>query len=286
VVGNERIREFDLDGELLLDLAPADGDAEVLHHDVFRRNGRTWALTARLVEEQGVSYIIDGVYGFERDGALRVDWDLTTIATPSGGGGVGAVYWTDRWPDAADWAHVNGLFVDHDEDFLLSLHTFSTVLRIEGDLDDPAFGTPVWVLDGTPDPAPWPSTFDVSDPDGLTDDDVFGSQHHPSLLPDGDLLMFDNGEAFTSEARALRLALDPDAGAAEIRGSWPIGQICPVEGGAYLGSTGNLLATCALRATFHEIAESDGDIVSTTTVGCPGGALLLVPRAIPVDLGR
>jgi hypothetical protein len=285
VVDQDRVREYTLDGTLVKELIAGDqGSAEVLHHDVFRRDGRTFVLNARIQEVGGVDYIVDGLSGFEPDGTLFADWDLSEIATVSGEGGVGAVYWTDLWPDAEDWSHANGLYVDADGDWIVSLHTFSTVLRIEGDPADPAFGTPVWVLDGS-GTSPWPSDFVVTDPDGLTDDEVFGHQHHPSLLPDGSMQLFDNGDQIVDPARVLRLGLDEGAGEAQIRGSWPLGEICPIEGSAYVLSDGTLLATCGLQASYSRIRPEDGDILGTTTAVCEGGTPLpVLPRAIPIPL--
>jgi hypothetical protein len=276
------VREFALDGTLVREIVPDDPD-QLLHHDVFRREGRTWALSARVETIDGQDWIVDGVAGFDADGTQWLDWSLGDLATPSGSGGIGLVYWADDYPNALDWAHTNGLWVAEDGDFVISLHSFSTVLRIEGDPADPAFGAPVWSLDGS-GRGPFASTFAVVDPDGITDDDVFGHQHHPTLVGDDGLRLFDNGDLISGNARGLELGLDPAAGEAAITGSWPLGEICPIEGGVFPLSNGDPLLTCAVHARFTEVDRGSGEVVSSTTATCAGAtAVGLLPRAIPLD---
>jgi hypothetical protein len=283
VVDGTSLREFSLDGRLLLDLSYGDAATQVLHHDVFRRNGRTFALTARLQDVSGVTYIVDGAAGFESDGTLLYDWDLSQLLEPSGPNAIGAVYWQRRWPDALDWAHANGLYVDEDGDLLLSLHSFSTVLRIEGDPLNPAFGTPVWALASEPT-APFGQDLALTDPDDLTDDELYGHQHHPQLLPDGTLQLFDNGEDVTDEARVLQLGLDLQSGEAPVRGSYPIGVVCPIEGSGFFRPDGELVAACTWRGAFYELDPTSGEVLGSTRVSCPGTTgFTWVPRAIPVD---
>jgi hypothetical protein len=276
-----RLREFSLAGELLLDLETD----RVVHHDVFRRDGRTFTLTAHLQEREGTTYIVDGVDAYDPDGSLVFRWDLSEVAEPAGSGGIGAIYWAPMFAGAADWAHANGIHVAEDGDFVLSLHSFSAVVRFTGDPEDPAFGAPEWVLDGGGG-SPWPSTFAVVDPAGRTADDTYGHQHHPTLVGDGDLQIFDNGDEPSGEARGLRLALDEEAGTAEIVGSWPIPAICPIEGAVFAQSDGTLLLTCALRSTFYAVDPATAEILGSTTATCADRPtdLAVLPRAIPVDL--
>jgi hypothetical protein len=289
VVDNRFVREFDLDGALLREHAPAATPAiadQLVHHDAFRRNGVTYALRARLEAVGAETWLVDGVLAWDDAGDLLFDWDLTALGpTPSGEGAFGGVYWADRLPAALDWAHANGIHVDERGDFVISLHEHSTVMAIAGDPGAPDFGTPRWVLAGEAGDGPWPSDFGVVDPDGRTDDLVFGHQHHPSLLADGSLLLFDNGEDLADEARLLQLALDPAAGEASVRGSWPLGQVCPIEGGAFETSDGALLGTCGLRTSYSVLDRATGEVRGRTTARCerPAG-LPLIPRAIPVDL--
>ncbi|MEQ1571118.1 MAG: aryl-sulfate sulfotransferase [Myxococcota bacterium] len=282
VLDRHWVREFALDGAQVAELGPTP---EVIHHDVFRRDGYTWVLNARPQTVDGTTYVVDGFYRFDPEGEIDVDWELSQIATPSGPGGIGGVYWGISFPGAQEWAHSNGLWVTEDHDLVWSMHTFSTVVRLEGDPSDPAFGTPEWVLDGS-GTSPWASTFSVVDPSGVTDDDGFGHQHHPTLEPDGTLRLFDNGESLTDVARALELSLDPGAGTATITGSWSLpGAVCPIEGAAFRLPDGDLLVTCALTSTYYRIAAADGEILGSTRATCEGtSGFNPLPRAIPVDL--
>jgi hypothetical protein len=284
IVDERLVREFAMDGRLLQEIPYGDDTTYVMHHDVFRRNGRTFAVTARLQDVGDAQYIVDGVVAFESDGTLLYEWDVSQLAEPSGPGALGGVYWGDRWPGALAWAHLNGLYVDTDGDLIVSLHGFSTVLRVEGDPDDPAFGTPVWSL-APPETGPLEPDLVLTDPEGRTDDEIFGHQHHPHLLPDGTLQIFDNGEAVTDEARVLQLGLDLEAREAPVRGSFPLGTVCPIEGGAFVREGGQLVATCALRGTYYELAVEDGAVLGETRVTCASSSgFTVIPRAIPVKI--
>lgn len=281
-----RVREWSADGALLGEWVPEDPD-QLAHHDAVRRDGVTYALRARRQLVDGVEVMVDGVLAFDADGPLW-DWDLASLAEPTNGGAFGDLYWLVRFPDAVDWAHANGLEVLPDGDFVVSTHTFSTVLRIEGDPDDPAFGAPVWALTTQPD-GPFGADLDVADPRDLTPDDSFGHQHHPSFPSPGVLRLFDNGDALGDPARVLELAVTDDG--AEIVGSWPLrsragaARTCPIEGGAFDLSTGDLVASCAVELSFDVIARGGGETRSSTRVQCraPVGVQLL-PRPIPVEL--
>lgn len=82
------------------------------------------------------------------------------------------------YPDALDWTHGNSLHYDPVDDTLVaSMHNVAGVVKM--DLD----GTVVWEAGG---PTP---TLTLSG----SADTAFEDQHNPYTLPNGNLLMFDNG---------------------------------------------------------------------------------------------
>ncbi len=158
-----------------------------------------------------------------------------------------------------------------------------TVLKIAGDPLAPDFGQVRWVLPGSP-VSPWWDAGDMVLTSDVTDDLTFEGQHHPSILPDGRMLLFDN-ERSPGESRTLVLDLDPVEGTADIVESWELGRLCPIQGSAFPLENGNVLATCASSTTFYELAPGVPEPVRTINPRCSGGFFFgYVPRAIPISL--
>lgn len=284
IVNRSRVRTFGLDGALRVDAVKgAGGFDKFVHHDVFGRGGYLYVLNADTYDVNDVDYILDGVYVFDGAGQVVDEWELASVVTPSGGSGFFGGYWGGTFPGGIDWAHGNGLYVDAAGDWLVSLFELDAIVKVDRDPLSAGFGQLAWVLAGD-GPTAWPSDFAITDPDALTDDDTFGHQHHPSLLPDGTLMMLDNERV--GEARILQLGLDAGAGTAAIRGSYPIGEVCPFEGAAYPLDNGHLLATCAQTRQLIEVDPATGEVVHTLTPGCaiPLDAGALLARGIPVRL--
>ena len=81
--------------------------------------------------------------------------------------------------DAHDYAHMNSLFVDDDGNWIVSSRGMAQILKI-----DRATGDVIWKLGGAQNQF----TF-INDPFG-----GFCGQHTASILDDGHLLLFDNGQ--------------------------------------------------------------------------------------------
>lgn len=98
-------------------------------------------------------------------------------------------------PDGlGDFDHPNSLDIDHDGDLIVSWRNIGEVSKI-----DPHTGQFVWRLGGPQNQF----TF-VNDPLG-----GFGGQHFARVLPNGDLLLYDNGWTHTpNETRAAEYRLD------------------------------------------------------------------------------
>lgn len=287
VLDRAYLRELDLAGELLLQVTANGGTLErPLHHDVFRRGGYTYALNAH-AETYGAdpaAYVTDGIYVLDAAGELVATWDLDGFVTPSGDNPLAAGYWNRPFPDAIDWSHANGLYVEEGTlDLYVSFYMLDTVLKMVGDPLSPRFGEVEWVLPGSP-VSPWWGAGDFTIASDATDDLTFEGQHNPSILPDGRLLLFDN-ERHPDTSRALTLSLDPASGTATIDESWELDRLCPIQGSVFPLANGNVIATCASGTRFYELAPGVPEPVRTIAPYCAQGFFFgYVPRAIPISL--
>jgi hypothetical protein len=114
-------------------------------------------------------------------------------------------------PSAADYAHINAIFLapDGTGDLIASFRHFSSVFRIATqDHDGYAAGDIVWKLGGRD------SSFD------FPDDPLGGpcAQHAASILPNGNVLLYDNGSGGLSDHLCVNQA-DPQ-GATLNRDPW------------------------------------------------------------------
>jgi len=160
-----------------------------------------------LASKDGASTIQDHVLELDQDtGAVQNDWDLATVLDPTRTAYIDPEQWA---PGVGDWLHANGLaYSKQDESIIVSgRHQGVAKLRRDGAL--------VWLLaphEGWQAPqtdklltavdatlTPYEESVqlgneaagDASAPD-------FGwafGQHSPALLPNGDLLLFDNGSS-------------------------------------------------------------------------------------------
>ncbi|HEU0021823.1 MAG TPA: aryl-sulfate sulfotransferase, partial [Dehalococcoidia bacterium] len=98
-----------------------------------------------------------------------------------------------------DWTHSNSIWVAEDGSYIVSVRHLNQVIAIAPDLQ-----SVLWRLGGPG------SDFSFPDPN-----DQFYFQHSAKLLPNGNLLLFDNGNARPEDeggqySRALELELDFD----------------------------------------------------------------------------
>jgi hypothetical protein len=274
------LRRFSPQGELLFEadtqLLGLDG---ALHHDLFREGEQLYVLFASVHEFGAERYVLDGVYVLDATrGEHLATWELADLVVPDSLHGSSG-YWDLRFPNADDWSHANGLFVDDTLGVWISWYQLDAITRIDGDPASPTFGVLQLAVAGDAR-SPW-TELAVTDPAALTDDDTFSRPHHPRLLGPGRLSLFDNEHEGPS--RVLELQLDEEAGTAEIAGSWPLPSSCPVEGAAFVLSNGNWLATCPAQHAVVEIEASTAEIVRTMPISCGPLTEGFMPKGIPVD---
>ncbi len=253
--------EVDLMGRPLLEIEP-EALPERVHHDVFRRDGRTYVLYQEAVTHAGANYLLDGFYVY--DGGLRVaDWRLFDVYQPDS---------EPPGPFPIDHSHGNAIWVDEVGDVLLSFRHLSTVAKVDG-LDRPTFGELQWRLAGSP--SPWGTD--------LVLDGTFEQQHNPHVLPDGRLVLLDNRLSILERSRVLALELDEGEGTARIDASWELPLHCPFQGAAWLTPAGNPTGTCASYRRYWEYPVDGADPSYEVEANCLLGIPQYVPRIVPLD---
>jgi hypothetical protein len=280
LAGQEHIVELELSGRRVWTASRAEGAfAGPVHHDVTRRQGHTYALTA--LEQDGLVW--DGFLVFGPDGTQLASWDARGAFDPAWGNpGCCGLYWKDWWPDALDFAHSNALGVDEQLNAYIGYRYVDTIQQVMADPADPAFGTVRWTLVGDPD-SPVPSDFALTSSHGATSELSFGSQHHVQPVPGG-LRLFDNRWDGTLDSRVLELDLDPASGVADIVRAVGVGARCPIMGSVFRLDNGHWLVDCGPERTFTELDPDTGTIVWQMEVGCPGGTKRPPYRAVPLPL--
>ncbi len=184
------------------------------HHEVILRpDNKVWTLG---MEIRPVA--IDGEYTLQA-GATIEEWDLEAgtvtrlVSTfdimdaatdrTAASDVTGGFFWRgaeDQYADVAqDWNHANSLEVLPDGKILVSLRHLNQLIAIE-----PDFSAVAWRLGGPG------SDFTFPEPT-----DQFWHQHFARMLPDGNILLFDNGNRRPEEqggqySRAMVLELDFD----------------------------------------------------------------------------
>ncbi len=280
VVGKTQLREFSWEGELLLDLSFHDELPFPIHHDVIRKDGRTYVLFAEQVigEDEG-RYVLDGLLVLDDQGHEIGRIRLADHVAPTGGGQLGG-YWSALFPVAADYTHSNGLFLEEDGTIYWSLKHQDTLLKFVGDPDREDFGTLLWAASANPNAA-FGNAFsflnETSSPHAN-----FKEQHHPNLDDQGRLLLFDNRTGLTDASRATVWEVDEDASTFTLTEAWELPAHCLFQGSAYPLENGHVLATCPTSQMIYEYAPNQAEPVFSMGVPCTPAAATLMARGMPL----
>jgi outer membrane protein assembly factor BamB len=160
-------------------------------------------------------------------------------------------------PVERDFDHPNSLSFDRDGNYVVSFRNLAQVVKI-----DAATGAIVWRLGGLG------NQFSIrNDPLG-----GFSAQHSASVLADGNILLFDNGNRHqVPESRAVEYSLDTDAMTAtlvwEFRHSPPL--YAPALGSAQRLIGGNTLIGYGRTGQATEVGR-DGRVVWESTLTLAG----------------
>jgi arylsulfate sulfotransferase len=264
------------------------------HHQVLEKPNGNFLVT---VDEKGSQTIEDIVIEIDREsGEIVRKWDLKQSM----------VYGRRTWPTTRrdpneDWFHANGLAYDSSDGTIIVSGRTQGVVKLTEDNEV------VWILaphlewgtagDGTNLSTKLLQPLDslgrpITDPEvlagrkNLPDFEWAWYQHAPELLPDGSLLLFDNGDLrnYSREvvySRAVVYEIDPEA--MTVRQLWQFGRergsaayseiVSDVD---YLGARDNVLfapgAVGPIEDAYGKVIEVDratGDPVFEATITPP-----------------
>ncbi|MGC3998788.1 MAG: aryl-sulfate sulfotransferase [Anaeromyxobacter sp.] len=171
-------------------------------------------------------------------------------------------------PAGQDLDHPNSLQVTPEGDYLVSFRNLDAVWRLDG-----LTGEVQWRLGGVRSDF----TF-LDDPQG-----GFSGQHTASLLPDGHLLVFDNGTHHEPPAsRAAEYALDLEAHTARLVWSFtpPGGGFNQFTGSAYRDAAGTTWVGMSERGEIYRVA-ADGSVLWSARLLRDGQPVRFY-RAVPI----
>jgi hypothetical protein len=228
IVTQQNPIEYNVEGETVREWVRPEG--EEVHHEAFpmpNRNILAIARDSRSVILDGEPVVIDG------DQLIEIDYRTNEVV------------W--RWSahdhysyldpprlNPENWVHFNAVVYDpHLRRVYVSSRSLSRITAIDYDTGEIVFNMG----------APMPSGDVDFDPG-------FRLQHAPEILPNGNMLLHDNGH-FRTGTRALELAFDDpqQPSSAEVVWQWRTLQYSQIIGDADLLSNGNILVTSGSRFT-------------------------------------
>ncbi|MCH2172972.1 aryl-sulfate sulfotransferase [Myxococcota bacterium] len=285
-IHNGDIVEYTLEGELVTHLRRNVDFFDTVHHDVFRRGNRLFALSSvETVISDGSEQQYDGVLVFDGSG-LTDSWDSSNLYIPERFSGTYDPS-TDCY-SSNDCTHTNALWVGRDDTWTMSQRTPGRIIQIDGDPSSTTYGQVLWELDGQS------AHGDFTIVSSLTSDTTFEGQHNVQFLPNGELLMFDNEfEPYTGPlggtgiARALQIRLIGSfAAITQEYLTGLTGHLCSSRGSAFKidGPNGKILTTCTDDNKIQEI-NSAGVTLWKAQTSCGAATLTGLPyRTIPIEL--
>jgi hypothetical protein len=165
-----------------------------------------------------------------------------------------------------DMDHPNSIDIDHDGGVIISYRDLDAIVKV-----DPATHVIEWQLGGARNQFRF-----VNDPQS-----GFGGQHDVRVLPNGHLLLFDNGTNHSPQAsRAVEYAIDPVAKTATM--VWQYVPNPPVfntfTGSAQRLANGNTVVAWTLTGVIDEVSPN-GTLLSRTQVTSAPGSPSAIYRA-------
>jgi len=138
--------------------------------------------------KETANVIGDVLVEFSLDGTIEKHWKILDILDPYRVVyGTLSGYWIWRgFPESRDWCHANGVAYDPaDNSLIISLRTQDTVIKIGREN-----GKLVWILGPH---GSWRAPWSKSLLEPVGECEWAFHQHDPSVLPNGNIMMFDNG---------------------------------------------------------------------------------------------
>jgi arylsulfate sulfotransferase len=246
-----------------------------VHHDMVRKDGLTYILYNENVAFNGDNYVMDGVLVYDLNQTLLQDWKLFDHFQPVGP--AAALF------GAEDYSHANAVWIDEDDNLILSMRHLSAIAKIKGDPFAPDFGEIVWRISGDATEMDFGMDFTLtSSVAGPAD---FRQQHNVHRLDDGRLTLFDNRVSAAENSRVLVLSIDENALTLNIDEAYELPVHCAFQGGAWHTAAGNPVGTCAPRGAAYEFSPGVYEQASfELEVNCDMGFDNYIPRYTPLEL--
>jgi hypothetical protein len=270
VIADGILSERDLAGNELNSWVPGPERPYRMHHDVFRKDGRTYVLFSESVAVGELSYVLDGFYIFDETGAELARWHLIDHFVPTSHNG-------SMFGD--DYSHANAIWVDDDQNVLISFRHLSALAQVIGDPSAPDFGEITWRAAGIPSDFGTDYTI-LSEVEGPAD---FERQHNAYWLAPGLLTLFDNRDTWEESSRLLEIRVDDVQREMVIEAAYHLPLHCDFQGGAWRTPAGHPLATCAPVREGFEFDPATGAQIWHGSTSCIDGFGGYIPRFVPLD---
>ncbi len=262
-VGSSRAWILDFSGELLW-ASPDSNDLRVHHCASIMPNGNVMLLTRdyRDITQDGVTREWQGDRIVEMDittNEIVWEWSTFDYYTTDDYD----VFQNNHWND---WTHVNDAHYEPaDNSVYISCRHLSRITRIDYDTKEIVYNLGM----------------DMPSGDVPVGNDLFSYQHSPQLLPNGNLVLFDNGnrrggQPAGSNGQTFAIEIELSGSPledAEIVWSWQTPVYCPSTGDADRLENGNTLVTSTQLSAVYEVDQAGDmawqlDMLSVET--CPG----------------
>ena len=263
-VGGSRAWILDFTGTVLW-ASPDSNDLRVHHCASMMPNGNVLLLTRdyRNVTQDGITREWQGDRIVEMNietNEIVWEWSTFDYYTTDDYD----IFQTNHWND---WTHVNDAHYEPaDNSIYISCRHLSRITRIDYETKEIVYNIGM----------------DMPSGDVTVGNDLFSYQHSPQLLPNGNLVLFDNGNrrggepANNTNGRTFAIELELSGSPleeAKIVWSWETPTYCPSTGDADRLPNGNTLVTSTQLLAVYEV-DPEGDVswkldmLSTDT--CPG----------------
>ena len=234
-----------------------------LHHDVIELPSGNILALAREIQQVDVAFLggnvnLQGDTLIEWNPAGEVVWTWSSFDHLDTQRFPGNLSQTPKGPPNNiyyDWTHGNGIWYDAGDDaILLSLRHQNWILKV-----DHQTGDVLWTLGDEGD-------FSLAGAGA----EWFYSQHMPSLLPDGTVLLYDNGNerpGMAQYSRAVRFDVDAESMTATQLWSYQTPAYTPFLGGAERLESGHILVSAGgqrddtVPASMIEVDPDDANAV-------------------------
>jgi hypothetical protein len=232
------IEEVTFEGDTLVSINTMKN---IIHHDILKHNDKFIGLTYKYFDvEDNLDLDTlkgDGIVVYDSLGKLFWEWNIFDVINPMDKG--------NEYYLTKDWSHANGIFVDYDENYLISFRAFGQIWKINS-----STGDIIWRLGMNGD-------FDLSK------SEIFYAQHAINKIDNDTYILFDNGDVeLRKSSRALIFKLDEANNDFQIEKSvfLPDDLFSFKQGSVYLFDQNKLLFASSVNSKIV-ITDMDGEVL-------------------------